>query len=309
MKKNILILGASGFVGKNLVNFLKHKYNITFVSGKNEIDLRKTNSLNKFYKKKIDYCINCAAHVGSVHYVRKNSTKILYDNILITTNIYRFIANKTPKTKILNIIANCFYPDSKKFHKENEWNNKEPHESVAGFAYSRRFLINLSEDYKKKYNIHSINIVCPSLFGPGDSIDPNRTHALNGLIIRIIKSINNKDKNFEIWGSGKQIREWIFIYDLIKLIDLIIMKNIYHLSLMNFSQKKFYSINFLVKNIKKIINSKIKVVHNMKLNNASSTRKVDNNKFLKKFSNFQFTNLENGIAETIKYYKKRLFNY
>jgi nucleoside-diphosphate-sugar epimerase len=87
------------------------------------------------------------------------------------------------------------------------------------------------------------------------------------------------------------------------------MKNIYHLSLMNFSQKKFYSINFLVKNIKKIINSKIKVVHNMKLNNASSTRKVDNNKFLKKFSNFQFTNLENGIAETIKYYKKRLFNY
>jgi len=41
MKKNILILGASGFVGKNLVNILKHKYNITFVSGKNELDLKK----------------------------------------------------------------------------------------------------------------------------------------------------------------------------------------------------------------------------------------------------------------------------
>jgi hypothetical protein len=44
----------------------------------------------------------------------------------------------------------------------------------------------------------------------------------------------------------------------------------------------------------------------MKLNNASSVRKVDNSKFLKKFSNFQFTNLENGINETIKYYKKNI---
>jgi GDP-L-fucose synthase len=306
MKKNILILGASGFVGKNLVNILKHKYNITFVSGKNELDLRKKNSLDKFYKKKFNYCINCAAHVGSVHYVYKNSTKILYDNILITSNIYRFIAKKSPKTKIINIVANCLYPDSKKFHKESEWNNKEPHVSVAGFAYSRRFLIDLSEDYKKKYNINSINIICPSLFGPGDSIDPKKTHALNGLIIRIIKAIKDKDKKFEIWGSGKQIREWIFIYDLVKLIDLIIKKNIYNLPLMNFSQKKFYSINFLVKSVKNIINCKIKVVHNMKLNNASSVRKVDNSKFLKKFSNFQFTNLENGINETIKYYKKNI---
>jgi len=309
MKKKILILGSSGFVGKNLTKALKSKYDITCLSGKDKLDLTKSGGLEKLYKIKFDYCINCAAHVGSVHYVHKNSTKVLYDNILITNNIYNFIANKTPKTKIINIIANCLYPESKSPHKENDWNKNEPHESVAGFAYSRRFLINLSDSYKKNYKINSINIVSPSLFGPEDSIDPKKTHALNGLIIRMLQAKKGKRNKFEIWGSGKQIREWIFIDDLVRLIDVIIKRNTTHLSLINFSQNKFYSINFLTKSIRKIISYKIKITHNMILNYADSVRKVDNTRFLKKFPTFYFTDLNAGITKTVKYYQKKLFNY
>ena len=305
MKKKILILGSSGFVGKNLVKVLKLNHDITCLSGKSKLDLTKSGGLERLYKNKFDYCINCAAHVGSVHYIYKNSTKVLYDNIRIANNIYKFISKNSPKTKIINIIANCLYPASKKIHKENDWNKSKPHESVAGFAYSRRYLVNASQVYKKDCNINSINIVSPSLYGPGDSIDPNKTHALNGLIIRMLKCKKNHEKKFEIWGSGKQIREWIFINDLVKLIEIIINKNISHIPLMNFSQKKFYYINFLVNKIKKVIPYNLKIFHNITLNYADSVRKVDNAKFLKKFSSFKFTHLNEGISKTIKYYKKK----
>lgn len=300
MDKRIIIAGGKGFVGSNLYHILKNNYHIKIISRSNNFDLRFSKNLEKIFQKKYDYFINCAADVGSVHYILSSPAKILYDNILICNNIYQMLSIYSPKTKIINIIANCFYPPSKKITNESDWNKSNPHHTVSGFAFSRRFLIELSKFYKKKHNINSINIVSPSMYGPGDSNDPNKTHALNGMIIRMIK---NKKKIFEIWGNGKQVREWIFVQDLVRFIKLVINRNINNIELMNFGQKKFYSILDLSKKIKKELSSKSKIKFNLKFTNADPVRKSNNELFKKKFNKFKFTSIDEGIKKTIFYYK------
>ena len=39
-----------------------------------------------------------------------------------------------------------------------------------------------------QHGIKTVNLLLPNTYGPGDSIDPNHTHALNGMIIRMLKA-------------------------------------------------------------------------------------------------------------------------
>ena len=63
-----------------------------------------------------------------------------------------------------------------------------------------------------------MNFLIPNTFGPGDSTDTNRTHALNGMIMRMLEAKKRGDAEFEIWGTGKPIREWAYIDDVTKIL-------------------------------------------------------------------------------------------
>ena len=50
IKKNILITGANGFIGKNLCEQLKHKYNL-LAPLRAELNLLDENKVNEYFKK------------------------------------------------------------------------------------------------------------------------------------------------------------------------------------------------------------------------------------------------------------------
>ena len=78
----------------------------------------------------------------------------------------------------------------------------------------------ISQVYFQQYGVKSINLLIPNTFGPGDDIDPNKTHALNGMIIRMIKAKMNKSDEFEIWGSGNPVREWAYVDDVADILHI-----------------------------------------------------------------------------------------
>ena len=55
-----------------------------------------------------------------------------------------------------------------------------------------------------------------NLYGPRDSFTEKDSHVIPGLIYRLNKNINSKE--FEIWGSGKPLREFLYVLDLAECI-------------------------------------------------------------------------------------------
>jgi len=307
MKKKIkvLILGDSGFVGSNIKKKLLSSSIVKIFTIKN-IDLRNIDNLYCFFKKKkFDYIINAAAHVGSVHYVGKYAADVFSDNILIDTNLYKVVNQFNSKAIIVNIIANCIYPYQLKIQKENKWNLGPVHPSVLPFASAKRNLKILTELYYSQYKFKSINLVCPSLYGPGDHLDPNKTHALNGMIIRMLRNKNKKIKNFDLWGNGKARREWLYIKDLSQIIFLILKNKIKFLPILNIAQNKSYSILALARIIANKLNYRINCIFSNNYQTVHNFRQLDNNLFNKTFKNFEFFNIEEGIKTSIDYYKKK----
>jgi GDP-L-fucose synthase len=310
-KKKILVLGATGFLGKALLSFLdKKKYNVFLASKSMGFDFRYERVFKKIFNKNYDYIINCAAHVGGLKYLERYPADIFEDNTRIYLNLYKSLRSLRLNTKVINIISNCVYPYLQKYQKEKNIFNGEIHESVEPFGYSKLFLMKISNFYYKQYSIRSLNLISPNIFGPGDHLDVTRSHALNGIIVRMLEAQKNLQKRFIIWGSGKPKREWIFVEDVAKLIVKSIddknTKLFKGFNYINLAQNKSYSINQIARIVKKLINYKCHISHNLKYPDGAKIKQLDNKNFKKNYSNFNFINFEKAILKTIKYYKSKI---
>jgi GDP-L-fucose synthase len=306
---NIIILGGTGFVGKNLVNKLSqiHNTNIHILSKSNGCNFLDFESLQSTVKSiQPDIIFNCAAHTGSVHYVGQNAATVITDNIQIITNIYKVLASSCNSTKIINIISNCSYPGDSLIQEESQWLDGPPHNSVISYAAPKRLLYYLALCYKKQYNINSINWISPNCYGPLDHLDPNKVHALNGIIIRMIECKKNNSPTFEIWGSGQPKREWIYVEDLaeilIKSID--ITEQIYPV---NIGQNKSFTIIEIANIISQTLNYNPKLQFNLKFTDGDPIKQLDDKQFRMLYSNFEFTDLSKGIEKTINYYWENIY--
>lgn len=304
----ILVLGGHGFVGKNLVNFLnKTEHEVHPISRRDGFDLRDYTKTEKCFNGiNPDAIINCAAHVGSVHYVTTYASDVIFDNVQIALNIYKAAAKVCPDARIINPLSNCSYPGNIDIQSESDWWTNEVHESVFSYGNAKRFIYVISKCYERQYGIKSINFLIPNTFGPGDSTDPNKTHALNGMIIRMIKAERRGDKEFEIWGTGSPIREWAYIDDVVNiLIEGIYTKKdlIYPV---NLAQKKGYSIKQSAEMIADAVGFNGKLTFNTNYQDGAPIKILDDKKFRKNFPKFKFFDHKKGIEKTVKYYKSVL---
>ena len=304
----IFVLGGHGFVGRNFMKSMKHSnHEVIPLSRRDGLDLTNYNSTQKYFKEiKPDVVVNFAAHGGSLHYVTKYAADVINDNIQMTLNIYHAVKQICSKAYIINPLSNCSYPGDSKIQKEDAWLIGEVHPSVFSFGNYKRFLYVISKCYNMQYNINSVNLLVPNTFGPGDALDPNKTHALNGMIIRMIKAKRNNYEKFEIWGTGKPIREWAYIKDvatiMVKALD--IKESIIYP--VNIAQNKGYSIKESAGFIAEAIGYKGKLVFNTKYLDGAPIKILDNNKFKEKFPDFHFFDHKEGIEETVNYYESVL---
>jgi len=305
----IIVLGGFGFVGSRIAFYLKKKHKVFQVSRRNGFNILKKNKIKSLFERfKPDVVINCASSHGGLNYINSIPATIFKDNSKIYYEIYDTVAKLKKKPLIINLISNCAYYHNLIIQNEEKWLMGEAHESVQAFAMAKRISYYLSIFYFKEYGIKSKNLILPNAYGPGDYLDPKRTHALNGIIIRFIKSIRQKQKLFEIWGTGKPKREWIFVEDIAKLISLELSKNnVPLISPVNFAQNKSYSILKITNLVKKSLKSKISLKRDTSKIDGAPLKQLGNKKFKKYFGNYKFTNIEKGVKETIKYYKKKLY--
>ncbi len=306
--KKIMILGGHGFVGSWVNRFLKQKgekpVSLSRRSGLDLLDFAST----KHWLKKInpEVIINCAIHGGSVHYVSEFAADVVHDNLQMTLNLYRAVKNLKIDPMIINPISNCAYPGLANIQKESAFWDGPVHPSVWSIANAKRAILVISQCYASQYQIKTINYLVPNSYGPGDYLDPNKTHALNGMIIRMLKAKAENQPEFEIWGTGKPKREWIYVKDLARLLVMALRANNPQIEPINLAQNKAYSIAKTAKIIMKLTGYKGKLVFNPKYQDGAMIKKLDDTLFRKKYPRFKFTPIGKGIKETIAYYLTKL---
>lgn len=297
--KKILVLGASGFVGKNLAKYLINN-NIQFLSpSRKECNLLDTNSIdNYFTKHKPNIVLNVAGLSGGVGATAKEPAKFYYENILLGSFVTHYCWLHKVK-KLVSLGAGCSYPITANIpYNESDLFNGIPNKNTYGYGMAKSQLTTISNVYREQYGFDSTVLLPANLYGPNDNYDLENGNVVPSLIKKIIEG----KESVTIWGSGKASRELLFIDDAVKAIINSI--DINETGPFNLGTGIETSIKELVETIVDITNYKGKIIWDINKPDGQLNRYYNMDKFKNSFGYVPNTSLKNGLEKTIKWYKE-----
>jgi GDP-L-fucose synthase len=303
----VLILGATGFAGQNVSALLKGGgLEVHGLSRSSGCDLMDLDAARKAIEPlRPDFIVNCAALVGSINYVQDFAADVVDQNMRMLLNLYK-IAQPLHDTTIINPIANCGYPGGMDLFREQDFWAGPLDPTVKSYGSTRRMIEVLSECYGAQYGVRSANLFVPNMYGPFDSPNPNKTHALNALVIKFVSAVKHGRDEVEVWGTGKPIREWLYVKDLARVIQSVIKAEVVLDGPINVAQNHGLSVDDLVAIIIERLGYKGGVRKNTEYGDGAAKKVMDDSLFRRYFPGFTFTNFMHGLDETIKYYQATL---
>lgn len=300
MKKKILVLGGTGFIGHNLLKRLNNniyesysisrkipqkKYRIKNVNYI-KCDISNKNEIKKKINNNFDYVFNLSGNID-----HQNKKQTLNSHYLGCKNLLRALLKKKFKL-FIQIGSSMEYGDIISPHKETDQCNPN---SFYGFAKLKATKF-IQKIYKKR-KFPYIVLRLYQIYGPHQKFDR--------LIPFVIKSELEK-KEYKC-TSGIQVRDFIYVDDLIDLFLIILKKNKVKYGVYNVGCSK----PIKVKNIINLIHNLIK--KGRPLFNVHKMRKDERleiyprNTKLKNFFKWKVrTSLELGIKKTIRHYSNTL---
>lgn len=308
-EEKIFVAGGTGFLGQRVMKRLKDDgYNVVTTSLTLGVDFRDKSQIEEYFEKeKPEVIINCAAFVGGIKFGLEHEGEIYYNNSLININLIE-CARKYKVRRFINPISNCSYPDvvSKDF-KEEEWWDGPLHQSVLVYGFAKKATWVQSYAYHNQYGMDFINFLVPNMYGPADHFNEVRSHALGALIMKIANAKENNSPEVIVWGTGKPIREWLFVDDCVEAFirtldcDPIVEP-------INLGQGVGISIYDMAVLIKQIVGYEGKLTLDPSKPDGAPYKVMNVEKMKKIFGWMPETQFEDGVRQTIKWYYVNVMN-
>ncbi len=216
IKGTILLTGAGGMVGRNLLESSKALLWQFITPSRSELDLTQTSQVFDFVKKvKPDLIIHAAGLVGGIQANMKAPVDFLITNMDLAKNVI-LAARQADVPRLLNLGSSCMYPRAVSNPLSEEMiltGALEP--TNEGYALAKIVAARLCEYISRENLGHQYKTVIPcNLYGRYDKFDPERSHMLPAIINKIHRAKINKEESVEIWGDGSARREFLYGGDL-----------------------------------------------------------------------------------------------
>ena len=271
-------------VGSAILRYLKgNGYKNIITRAHDDLDLINQESTKRFFfSEKPEYVIIAAAKVGGI--LANNSFKgqFLYENLSIQNNIIHF-SHKVRVRKLLFLGSACIYPRlSEQPIKEQELLSGLLEPTNEPYAIAKISGIKLCQSYYEQYGHNFISLMPNNLYGPNDNFDLSTSHVLPALIRKIHEGKVNSNNEVEIWGTGKPLREFLYVDDLasaaIFLIKNLDAEELYKMGIshINIGSGEEISIKELATLIKDVVGFDGKLIFNKNMPDGMPRKLLDN---------------------------------
>ena len=258
----VLVLGSRGMVGSSVSKILKKNNSINlFESTRDDTNLFSLTETKKLLDDlKPDIIVNSAAKVGGILANDIQRTEFILDNLKININIIESLI-KYPEIKLINLGSSCIYPLGAEVPiTESSLLTGKLEPTNSPYAMAKLTAIEMGDAISKQYGHEIIDLMPTNLYGPNDNFSENESHVIPGLISRMHRAkIENKEE-FKVWGTGTPLREFLFVDDLGKAIEFMILENVKP-DLYNVGSNEEITIKALVEKIKDVIEFSGEIVY------------------------------------------------
>ena len=289
-----LVTGGTGLVGSAIIADVK--------VGRN-YDLTNPQICDSMFNEhKPTHVIHCAAKVGGLGGNMNYKGEYFHDNIMINTNVIES-ARKAGVTNLVSFLSTCVFPDNIEYPlTEKKIHLGEPHFSNYPYAYAKRMADIQIRAYREQYGVKYTSVIPCNIYGPNDNFSLEHGHVIPMLMHKLYLA-QQRNEDFVVWGSGKPLREFIFSKDVAKLAEWA-LHNYDESEPIIFSTSNEISIMDLVDLLVTEFEFKGKVIFDNSKPDGQFRKPSDNSKLKSYLPNFEFTSIEDGIKETVYWFKE-----
>ena len=307
--KVVLVTGGSGFVGTHFVQeLLKQGAKVRVPIHKRPLIVKDQSieTINADLSRQedclavvkgVDYVVHAAGAVAAAAMTAGNPMEAITTNLILTTQMLQ--AAWTGKVeRFLLFSSSTGYPAADYPIKEEEMWMGPTYQSYFGYGWMRRYLERLGEFVVSKSNMKIALIRPTAVYGRWDNFDPATSHVIPALIGRAVA----KENPYIVWGSGKEVRDFLHITDLVRGC-LLMLEKYATCDPVNIGYGKAFTIEDAVHIILKAAgHEKAEVVFDASKPTAIPFRMVDTAKARKIIGFEPEVSLENGLKDTVEWY-------
>jgi len=248
----------------------------------------------------IDRIIHCAAKVGGLGYNMTHKGEFFYDNIMINTNIIEAGRIHGIKNMVV-FLSTCIFPDDVEYPlTEDKIHLGPPHYSNDAYAYAKRMAEVQVRAYREQYGLNYKCVIPTNVYGINDNFNLESSHVVPALIHKCYLA-KRDNTPFEVWGSGKPLREFIYNKDVAKLTEWV-LDNYEGEEPIILSTSEEVSIMDVVMMIVELMGFDGEIIWKTDNPDGQYRKPTDNSKIKKYLPDFRFTPLREGLKETIDWF-------
>ncbi len=305
--KKVLVTGAHGFVGKNLINLLEKKQEeehfTILMPTRNELDLTKEEQVSDYFlTHKPDIVLHLAGKVGGIGANKASPADFFYQNIMMGTLVMHY-AYLNGAEKVVALAAGCGYPKMLPvpYTEEDFWKDL-PDENSIGYSMAKKNLIIQSWTYREQFGFNSVILLPANLYGPHDNFNLETSHVVPALIRKFLEAKESGSDKVTVWGTGVASREFLYSIDTAQaIIDM--AEKVNESGPFNLGTGVETTIKELVETIKDLTGFEGEIVWDTSKPDGQPRRFYDMSRFEKALGYVPSTKVRQGLKQTIEWYQ------
>jgi GDP-L-fucose synthase len=210
--KPVVVTGGAGFLGTAVVRDLNELGADVRIARHADFDLRDPAATHAAVEG-AEVVVHLAANVGGIGFNRRNPAPLVYDNLMMTGNIFEQ-SRLAGVRKLVSACTVCAYPKFTPvpFSEEALWDGY-PEESNAPYGLAKKMMLVLSDAYRRQYGFDSCVPIVANLYGPNDNFDLEDSHVIAAMIRKFVEAHDDGDATVHLWGTGSASREFLYVDD------------------------------------------------------------------------------------------------
>ncbi len=314
MKKKLLVCGATGFVGRNMVEHFakKSEYEVHAVRFNrpeyavpgviwHQCDLRNPSELEKLIPG-FDVIIQAAATTSGAKDIVTKPFIHVTDNAVMNSYLFR-VAFEQKVKHVIFFSCTVMYHSSDVALKETDFDaNKDLHPRYFGVGNTKLYIEKMCDFYSRIGETKFTAIRHSNIYGAHDKFDLERSHFFGA---NVTKTMLAEDK-ISIWGTGEEERDLLHAEDLNNFVDLAIQNQKEKYRLYNCGAGKAESVLNVIKKIVAASGKNLKIEHDLSQPTIKTSLFLDCSLAKKELGWEPKINLDEGIKSTIKWWSENI---